>query len=510
MGPQGDEERGLRVGVVGRILALVVLVATVMVAVPAEPVEAYDHLSPGCEYLDALGDQDWLFEYVGDGTSGSWFRAGEVVTVEHLTFTGTSFVGSLSIANASGLFDNPLLTTATVPSTLTYRFDGTETGAWISARDLQLFHGGSFHVNCDAQSVAVGLEAPAGYGWTERMTPDPPFGPQHWDLLNWSTYNAANGETRPALCDVDGDDNTDLVVGLGPYPSDGGWVYIELAWGGRTWRQVPWSSYNAYNGETWPACGDVDADGRDEIAVGLGPGGFGYVYLMDDWTTGYAPMPGTPIAGGWLHSNWASYNAANGTTRPAIGNLDADPFEEIVVGLGEGGGAAGGDGWMQLFNGSNEAFAPMAGTPTSGGWLQVQWGAYAATGGGVHPAVCNLGGTPHGHVVAGLDDAGLGWVQVFDANTGFGPAAGTPTPGGWLWAGWTAYIADADTSTYPACGNLDGDAAAELVVGFAGPVAAGWLSSHDDLNAGLARTGWPRVHWTDYNNALGSTRPAVR
>ena len=35
------------------------------------------------------------------------------------------------------------------------------------------------------------------------------------------------------------------------------------------WIQVQWSAYNAANGEVWPAVGDLDGDGRAEIVAGL-------------------------------------------------------------------------------------------------------------------------------------------------------------------------------------------------------------------------------------------------
>jgi len=37
---------------------------------------------------------------------------------------------------------------------------------------------------------------------------------------------------------------------------------------------------------------------------------------------------------GWLQVGWAAYEAANGETHPAIGNVDDDPAAELVIGLG--------------------------------------------------------------------------------------------------------------------------------------------------------------------------------
>ena len=40
-------------------------------------------------------------------------------------------------------------------------------------------------------------------------------------------------------------------------------------------------SYRNNNGETHPTCGDIDRDGRDEIALGLGAGSGGVVQLLE-------------------------------------------------------------------------------------------------------------------------------------------------------------------------------------------------------------------------------------
>ena len=51
-----------------------------------------------------------------------------------------------------------------------------------------------------------------------------------------------------------------------------------------------WSDYNEANGESWPALGDIDGDGRDEIIIGLGPQGAGRVQIFD-YTAGKGLTP---------------------------------------------------------------------------------------------------------------------------------------------------------------------------------------------------------------------------
>src|SRR6185295_9096504 len=94
------------------------------------------------------------------------------------------------------------------------------------------------------------------------------------------------------------------------------------------WIQISWPQYNAANGETWPAVGDIDGDGRAEIVAGLGEGGQGYFQIFDDAGGNYASL-------GWRQVAWPQYNAgANGSTHLAIANLDGTGTSEIVLGLG--------------------------------------------------------------------------------------------------------------------------------------------------------------------------------
>lgn len=63
------------------------------------------------------------------------------------------------------------------------------------------------------------------------------------------------GITRPAIGNLDGDANADMVVGFGRGAN--GWVAIyerlNGAWTLVRWYRVPWSAYDVGNGETWPA-----------------------------------------------------------------------------------------------------------------------------------------------------------------------------------------------------------------------------------------------------------------
>lgn len=96
----------------------------------------------------------------------------------------------------------------------------------------------------------------SGDGWIEIF--DHNYNELEWLQVDWPPYNAANGETRIATNDNDGDGKDEIVIGFGPVADNesipGGWFlvldddYSSLAWG-RTQR----SAYNSANGETRPA-----------------------------------------------------------------------------------------------------------------------------------------------------------------------------------------------------------------------------------------------------------------
>ena len=143
----------------------------------------------------------------------------------------------------------------------------------------------------------------------EIVSATPPYTHMAWVQVEWSAYNSSNGETRPVWCDVDGDYKDEIVIGLSSHPADGGWLEIkddaDTEYAHLAWTRVNWSDYNSANGETFPVCKDLDWDGKDEIMIGLGADGQGWLEIKDDADAGFAHVD-------WLQVNWGGYNSANG------------------------------------------------------------------------------------------------------------------------------------------------------------------------------------------------------
>jgi hypothetical protein len=315
------------------------------------------------------------------------------------------------------------------------------------------------------ERVVLGL-GPGGGGELQSWSGNPPLR-QATVQLPWPEYDANGGELHPAAGDVDGDGLDEIVVGLG-FGGQGFIAVFDDADHGHaflTWLQLPWPAYNIKSGEIWPAVGDLDGDGREEIVAGLGPPGEGYFAIFDDGLNGYAFQT-------WGRVSWAAYNqASHAETHPAVVNVDGDSRGEIVIGLG-----IGGAGFLEVFDDAIARFAHMK-------WLRVSWGAYNAGVAPTYPAGGDVDGDGYDEIVVGLGAKSAGWVEVFDDfRSGHVHAA-------WLQTSWSEYN-QSNGETHPAVGNLDGDAAMEIVIGLSN---SRWFEARDDLGAAHASLGWNQV-----------------
>ena len=130
--------------------------------------------------------------------------------------------------------------------------------------------------------ITLGLST-NGRGWMEVVDGSPPHNNKAWIQVPWGAYNQANGETRPVMCDLDGDGLDEIVVGLGSYPGSDRGCWLEIrddmmtGYAHLDWIRSGWAAYCSSNGETIPDCYDVDMDNKAEIIIGLGQGSGGLV-----------------------------------------------------------------------------------------------------------------------------------------------------------------------------------------------------------------------------------------
>ncbi len=315
--------------------------------------------------------------------------------------------------------------------------------------------------------------------------------PIGWQQVTWAAYNAASGETRVACGDVDGDGRDEFVVGLGSFPQNGGFVeVIDDAGGGYAhlaWIRLQLAAYNAADGSTEVACGDVDGDGRAEIVVAPGrfPSNGGWMQVFDDAQAGYRSLA-------WVRVPDAAYNAADGRVHPACGNVDGDAADEIVAGIGP---YAADGGRMYVFD--NAPGYAVIGTP------RVPWVVYNAANGETRPSLGDLDGDGRAEILVALGTyrpAG-GWIWIAD------DAVGGYATRAWTRLDWPNYNA-ADGQTWVAAGDSDGDGDLEVAIG-TGPyrTSGGWLQIREGAQGNYASLRWLRVDWPAYNAANGSARP---
>jgi len=321
-----------------------------------------------------------------------------------------------------------------------------------------------------------------------------------WLSIGWNSYNKSNNEARVASGDLDGDGNNELVLGLGPVDNDsaipGGFFqivshdYKHLAWG-----QIPWTEYNDFNGETWPACGDFDGDGRDEIVVGLGKGGQGKLAI-------FAYSNGHVAHQQWVSVPWETYNDTIGDTRPACGNMDSDTCIEIIVGLGS-------DPENNLTSNGRYAIFDRA---CSGDvaipfefkdWGQVNWAEYNTSNGATWPTCGNIYGDDRDEIILGMAAGGEGKTEVIQYENGVLKHLY------WLTVDWSEYNSQ-NGETRPSCSDISGDGSTEVIIGL-GPVATDEQlpgGRFPALNNDQSITQWGQVGLAPYNQSNGESRPA--
>lgn len=301
--------------------------------------------------------------------------------------------------------------------------------------------------------------------------------------VGWSEYNALSGEARVAAGDIDGDGRDELVIGFAPVKSGmpgGRFQVLDDDFSHMAWGQLTWPDYNATTGETRPALGDIDGDGRAEIFIGLGQEGNGAIEM-------FRFADGTLSSIGWTQLNWSS------ATWPAAGDIDGDGLAELVIGLDSGGYfivkkgldanllSAGADPWLEELQGD------------------ISWSEYASQVGETRPALGDLNGNGREEIAVGLGEAGAGNLEIFAYQPPSLLSLATAV------VAWPDYN-NANGETRPTIGDVDDDGRSEIIVGL-GSSGGAYVELIEDagahfINASELMGPYATQDYQDANGAL--------
>ncbi|HEB89659.1 MAG TPA: VCBS repeat-containing protein [Deltaproteobacteria bacterium] len=269
------------------------------------------------------------------------------------------------------------------------------------------------------------------------------------------------GDLRPTRCDLDGDGDRDLVIGFGQ--GSGGQIAMVMLEDGAVVSITSITAgperYRKRYGRSHPACGDLDGDGRAEIVIGFAKQMRGVVQVFDDVATGYRPLASA-------RSNDEGFMQVPvprkfyGAAYPAIGDLDGDGLEELVVGLGR----TRRGGRLVVLDDLLSGFAIHPGNRTGEPWLRVDPNPKRRMRETrTMPAMGDIDGDGRDEIAVAFGRGSRGRIAILDDAI-----AGLPqTPQGILIVstGRMTYQRR-DGATRVAFGDVDRDGREEVVVGF--------------------------------------------
>lgn len=224
------------------------------------------------------------------------------------------------------------------------------------------------------------------------------------------------GGSSVAACDVDADGRDEIVTGAGP----GGGPHVRVfSLKGGLHEVGGFFAYGAtFSGGVSVACADVDGDGTGEIVTGAGPGGGPHVRVVH--------LDGSEAA------SFFAYDAGfSGGVLVAGGDIDGDGHDEVTTGAGPGGGPH--VRVLRIGVGVSEMAGFFAYAPGFGGGVNVASGDVTGDGRAEVYTGAGSGGGPHIRVLA-VDSSVHELTSWFAVNAsvtrGVRPALGDLVAGG--------------------------------------------------------------------------------
>ncbi len=291
---------------------------------------------------------------------------------------------------------------------------------------------------------------------------------------------ASSGDLRPARCDLDGDGHGDLLLGFGGGSAGQiALIYLEDDAVARVASlQAGDAAYHEADGQTRPACGDVDGDGRAEIVVGMGAAAEETLQVFDDEASGFRAFTIDGSTTGTLRVPVTrSIDELGAPLVPALGDIDGDGRDELIVGFGRAGLRD-----VAILDDGLSDFAGHASLGTQFPLIRIVRegeNPLDPRKGGTFPATGDWDGDGLDEIAVGFGPGTGGWLAFLDDATKRNYKA---YPGFLMIpVGRDAYRAS-EGAAYPAFGDIDNDGLDELVVAF-GPGAAHEVQLFDDQRA---------------------------
>lgn len=231
-------------------------------------------------------------------------------------------------------------------------------------------------------------------------------------------YRTSAGRTLPACGDIDGDGRAEIVVGFGNAMRGVVQVFDDVMTGfaplvttktdAQGFIQVPVPS--RFRGTLFPAVGDIDGDGRDELAFGMSQVSAGLVVLLDDSRSNFAIHPANRTGKPWIQVEPSSTRSmSGGITVPALGDIDGDGMDELAVGFG-----AGSRGRITILDDAMEGYP----APADQFVMTTGRSSYQKNDGAARPAMGDVDDDGIDELVIGFMRTGDYEVQVFDDLSG--------------------------------------------------------------------------------------------